>query len=260
MAGLVSVERVNGVTHVIMNSPPANALSPRLMELLGEIVTQLETDTESRAVVFRTALEKIFMAGADLKHLMSLNEQGFRNYVNIGQRLNNRIEALPKPTIAVLSGHALGGGLEFSLACDFRYMAAVKAMVGVPEVGLGLLPGGGGTQRLVRQVGRSKAVEMLITGKPLQGPDALAIGLVDRIFPPDQLLAESTKFAETLAQGATEAIARIKRCLRIPRQHLMLNGLAEELDGIIHLFVNTQDCKEGIAAFNEKRPPKYEGK
>ena len=110
MAELVSLEKKNGVTHVIMNSPPANAMSPNLLDQLGEVVVQLETDTETRAVLFRTALEKIFMAGADLKHLLSVDEEGFRKYIKIAQDLVSSIEALPKPTIAVLSGHALGGG------------------------------------------------------------------------------------------------------------------------------------------------------
>ena len=260
MTELVSLEKSNGIAHVIMNSPPANAMSPDLMKQLDQLVGQLETDLEIRVVVFRSALEKIFMAGADLKHLLSLDEAGFREYIKFAQAMVNRIEALPKPTIAVLNGHALGGGCELALACDFRYMSEVKAMIGVPEVTLGLLPGAGGTQRLPRLIGRSKATELLLTGQGLQGPDALAIGLVDRIYPMDRLLDESIKLAEKLSQGATQAIGQIKACLRKPPQDLLSKGLAQELDGIIYLFMQTQDAKEGIAAFNEKRPPKYQGR
>ena len=260
MADLVFLEKSNGVAHVIMNSPPANAMSPDLLKQLDELVGQLETDPESRAVVFRSALEKIFMAGADLKYLLSLDEEGFRAYIKFVQALVNRIEALPQPTIAVLNGHALGGGCELALACDFRYMSEAKAMAGLPEVTLGLLPGAGGTQRLPRLIGRSKAIELLMTGNSLKGPEALAIGLVDRIYPADQLLDESVKFAEKLAKGATQAIGQIKACLRKPPHDLLSGGLAQELNGITYLFMQTRDAKEGIAAFNEKRPPKYQGK
>ncbi|UCF90605.1 MAG: enoyl-CoA hydratase/isomerase family protein, partial [Desulfobacterales bacterium] len=239
MADLVSLEKRNGVAHVIMNSPPANAMSVALMTQLTELLGQLETDAESRAVIFRSALEKIFMAGADLKHLLRVDAKGFREYIKFAQDLVNRIETLPKPTFAVLSGHALGGGCEFALACDFRYMSETKAIIGLPEVTLGLLPGAGGTQRLPRLIGRSKAVELLLTGNALKGPEALAIGLVDRIYPAEQLLEESVKVAAKLAQGATQAIGQIKACLRSSSQDLLAGGLAQELEGIAYLFMQT---------------------
>jgi enoyl-CoA hydratase/carnithine racemase len=260
MAKLVFLEKSKGVAHVIMNSAPVNAMSPELLQQLDELIGQLETDSEIRAVLFRSALKKIFMAGADLKHLLSLDEEDFREYIKFVQDLVNRIEMLPKPTIAVLNGHAMGGGCEFALACDFRYMSESKAMIGLPEVTLGLLPGAGGTQRLPRLIGRSKSTELLLTGKTLKGPDALAIGLADRVYPADQLLAESVKVAESLAQGATQAIGQIKACLRKPSHDLLDAGLTQELDGITYLFKHTQDAQEGIAAFNEKRAPKYQGR
>ncbi len=259
MAKFVFLEKSNGVGHVIMKFAPANAMSPELMKQVAELLGQLESDSEIRAVLFRSALEKIFMAGADLKHLLSLDQEAFRQYIKFAQDLVNRIELLPKPTLAVLNGHALGGGCELALACDFRYMSESKALIGLPEVTLGLLPGAGGTQRLPRLIGRSKATELLLTGKVLKGPDALAIGLVDRVFPADQLLAESVKIAKRMAQGATQAIGQIKACLRKPSHDLLADGLTQELDGITYLFQHTQDAQEGIAAFNEKRAPKYQG-
>ncbi len=260
MPELIQIEKKNGVAHIILNSPPANAMSPELMQPLNDAVKQVGTDQDSRAVIFRSTVDKIFMAGADLKHLLSLKKEDFRRYIKIAQDILTRIEALSKPTIAILHGHTLGGGCELALCCDFRFMADAKALIGVPEVGLGLLPGAGGTQRLPRLIGRSKATDMLIRGTTLKGPDALAIGLVDRVFPPDQLLPEGIRVAEELAQGATQAIAQIKECLRIPSQKALSDGLAQELDGITYLFTQTHDAKEGIAAFNEKRPPKYSGR
>lgn len=200
------------------------------------------------------------MAGADLKHLLSLQKEDFPQYIKIAQDVLNRIEALPKPTIAVINGHALGGGCEFSLCCDFRFMADAKATIGVPEVKLGLLPGAGGTQRLPRLIGRSKATELLLLGTALTGLEALSIGLVDKIFPPDHLFSESVRLAEELSQGATQAIAKIKDCLRLPTQNLIADGLSQELEGITYLFTQTHDTKEGIEAFNQKRPPKYTGR
>jgi enoyl-CoA hydratase/carnithine racemase len=260
MSTFVQLEKTDGVAHVILNSPPANAMSPELMQQLDDVVKELTADRESRAVVFRSGLEKIFMAGADLKHLLSLNGEDFQRYIKEAQDILCGIEELPQPTIAVINGHALGGGCELTLCCDFRFMADTKATIGVPEVKLGLLPGAGGTQRLPRLVGRSSATEMLLRGSTLTGPNALSIGLVDKVFPPDILLSESIRLAEELSQGATRAIAKIKECLRIPTQNLLTDGLAQELEGIGYLFTQSLDTKEGIEAFSQKRPPKYIGK
>ncbi len=255
----VDLELRNGVAHVILNAPPANAMGVRLMEELDAAVRRLEADPQCRAVLFRSEVPKAFVAGADLKHILTLDEGGFRAYIKGAQDTFNRIEGLPKPTIAALSGHALGGGCEFALACDFRFMAEGGALIGLPEVGLGLLPGAGGTQRLPRLVGRSKATELLLRGTLLKGPEALAIGLVDRIFRPEELLTESIKAAEELAKGATRAVAEIKACLRATDGGLAA-GLAQELDGIVRLFAHTEDAKEGVKAFSEKRPPSYAGR
>jgi len=260
MSEVVKLERQGGIAHIVLDSPPANAMSPILMEQLDEIVRRVEKDGACRAVILSSGVENIFMAGADLKYLLSLDETGFRQYIKTAQDCLNRIERLPKPTIVVLSGHALGGGCELALSCDFRYMAEAKALIGVPEVTLGLLPGAGGTQRLPRLIGRSRATELLLTGRTLKGPEAFAIGLVDRIFPAEDLLPESIKLAVKLAEGATQAIAKIKNCLRVPSEKALSDGLTLELEGIAHLFAHTQDCKEGVKAFNEKRPPRYSGR
>jgi enoyl-CoA hydratase/carnithine racemase len=260
MSKVVTWERREGVAHIVLNSPPANAMSPQFMAELDEAVAEVAADRASRAVVFRSEVKNVFMAGADLKHLLDLDEAGFRQYIRSGQETFDRIEELPKPTFAVLSGHALGGGCEFCLCCDFRYMAEAGASIGLPEVGLGLLPGAGGTQRLPRLVGRSKATELLMRGVTLKGPDALAIGLVDRVCPAEALLTQSVQQAEELARGATEAIAQLKACLRVSSAERLSAGLARELDGICYLFGRTEDAGEGVRAFNEKRPPVYQGR
>ncbi len=260
MSTLVQLEKIDSVAHVILNSSPANAISPELMQQLGAIIKELNADQDCRAVIFRSALEKFFISGADLKHMLSLEGEEFRQYIKKVQDLLCSIEVLPKPTIAVINGHALGGGCEFTLCCDFRFMAEAKATIGLPEVKLGLLPGAGGTQRLPRLIGRSKATELLFRGGSLNGAEAQAIGLVDKVFPTEQLLPESIRFAEEISSGATQAIAKIKECLRIPTHKLVSDGLSQELDGITYLFTQTHDTKEGIEAFSQKRPPQYTGK
>lgn len=260
MAAPVKMERQNGVVQVIFNAPPANVMSLELMQQLDEAVAVAASDPACRAVVFRSAVDKVFMAGADLKYLLQLKEDGFRRYIKTAQDVFNRIELVPKPTIAVLNGHTLGGGCELALCCDFRFMAAVDALIGLPEVTLGLLPGAGGTQRLLRLVGRSKATELLLQGNTLKGPEAMALGMVNRVCPKDALLEESMGFAEKLAAGATQAISRIKACLRIPVHESLADGLAQELEGIAYLFAHTQDFREGIQAFHEKRLPLFTGR
>ncbi len=260
MSELVRCETQNGVTQIILNSPPANAMSPELMRQLDETVSAIEVDGKTRAVVLCSALPKILMAGADLKYMTSLNESRFRQYIRVAQDTLNRLEILPVPTIAAITGHALGGGCELTLCCDFRFMADSKALIGLPEVTLGVLPGAGGTQRLPRLIGRAKATELLIRGNSLAGPEALAIGLVDRLYPPESVLSEALAFAAELAQGATQAIGRIKQCLKAASLASIKTGLNEELEGISYLFSHTQDTKEGITAFVEKRKPVYTGK
>nr|HID57716.1 hypothetical protein [Desulfobacterales bacterium] len=260
MSELVRLEKKEGVGEIIMNSPPANAMSKELLEQLSEIVDQIRDDREVRAVLLRSEVPKIFMAGADLKMMLSLGRDEFKQYIKRAQDIYNSLESLPQPTIAVISGHALGGGCELTLCCDFRFMSRKKARIGLPEVTLGLLPGAGGTQRLPRLIGMAKARELLIWGSQLTGEDALEIGLVDKVFEPDELLPESIKIAKELATKATLAIGKIKECLRVPPQEILSRGLEQELEGITYLFADTEDTKEGIAAFNEKRAPKYRGR
>ena len=262
MSEPVVYEKKNGVGHIILNSPPANAMSPELMAKLDEIAGEAGADPECRAVLIRSSVEKIFMAGADIKFMASLQEkeEEFRQYIKTAQEIYCRIEALPKPTIAVINGHALGGGCELTLCCDFRFMAEGKARIGLPEVNLGLLPGAGGTQRLAMIVGRSRATDMLLRGLTLTASEAQAIGLVHQALPPEKLLDEAVKFAEELAKGATQAIARIKACLRAAYDKPLSEGLQEELDGITYLFTRTKDSREGLTAFVEKRKPVYEGR
>jgi enoyl-CoA hydratase/carnithine racemase len=169
-----------------------------------------------------------------------------------------KMEHTPKVFIAAIGGHCLGGGLEIALAADFRFAAEGEYRLGVPEVTLGLLPGNGGTQRLPRLIGRQKAMELLLTGKPLDPKSAAGLGIVDRLVAPDRLLPEATAFAGTLAGGPTVAIGEIKLVAKQGLEMSLESALALERGGIFRLF-ETADAKEGLAAFAEKRKPTWKG-
>ena len=161
--------------------------------------------------------------------------------------------------IAAINGFALGGGLEMALACDLRFAAEGEYKLGLPEVTLGLLPGNGGTQRLPRLIGRTKALDLMITGRMVEPKEAFALGIVDRLFAAAELQSETMKYAKRLAGGATLAIGRIKRCVMEGLDLPLDDALALERDLMEPLF-ETQDAKEGIAAFAEKRAPVYSGR
>ena len=169
-----------------------------------------------------------------------------------------KMERTPKVLIAALAGHALGGGLEIALAADFRFAAEGEYRIGVPEVTLGLLPGNGGTQRLPRLIGTQRAMEMVLTGKPVDPAAARSLGIVDRLLAPDRLLPEAIEFAASLAQGPTQALGEIKTALRQGIELPLDAALTLERGGIARLF-QTRDAREGMDAFAEKRKPVWQG-
>ena len=166
--------------------------------------------------------------------------------------------ASQKVFVAAINGHALGGGLEVALACDLRFAAEGNYTIGLPEVTLGLLPGAGGTQRLSRLIGTSRALELMITGERVSPQDALRLGIVNRLFPTAELLSETEAFARRLAEGATVAIGAIKQAVHRGANPEISAGLALERK-LIEMLFNTDDAQEGFAAFAEKRPPVYRG-
>jgi enoyl-CoA hydratase/carnithine racemase len=167
--------------------------------------------------------------------------------------------ASPKVFVAAINGHALGGGLEMALACDLRFAAEGNYRIGLPEVTLGLLPGNGGTQRLPRLIGANKALEMMITGEAVGPADALRLGIVNRLFPEDKLMAETEAYARRLASGATLAVGQIKQAVYRGLALNLAEALALERELIQPLF-DTEDAKEGFAAFAEKRQAMFKGR
>ena len=253
-SSLVAIDVADRVGVLTMSSPPANALSYELIAQLDEAVTT--TLAQGAAViVFSSGLPKFFAAGADLKLLSTATGNDFNRYLVTLRALIERVGDLPQPTVAAIDGMALGGGLELAMACTIR-IGSPRALLGVPEIKLGLLPGAGGTQRLPRLIGRGAALDLLLSGRSIGGQRALDIGLVDHLHPADELIDRTLHLARGLAGGATEAIAAIVRCVDAAADLPFADGMAVEADEVTGLFA-TEDAREGIAAFIEKRNPDF---
>lgn len=237
-----------------VDNPPANALNQTTLEELRSALDQLRNDPEVKAVIL-TGEGRFFIAGADIKEFTQLSDAEAVALAKKGQALFDEIEQFPKPVIAAINGACLGGGLELAMACHIR-LAAPEAKLGLPELNLGLIPGYGGTQRLPRLVGRGKATQMILTSEMIGGEEAARIGLVEAVYPLDQLLDEARKLAAQIVQ---KSAVTIRLALAAIHQGMSL-GLADGLDKEAALFgeaFRTEDVKEGVSAFIEKRKPQF---
>ncbi len=250
MTSLVDTRVDDRVAILSMASPPANALSYDLIANLDEAVT-LALDEGAEVLIVRSDLEGFFAAGADLKLLSHATAEDFEHFLATIRALIERLNDLDQTTIAVIDGMALGGGLELALACTMR-TGSPAALLGLPEVKLGLLPGAGGTQRLPRLIGRGSALDLLLTGRSVDGQQALDLGLIDRLYPASEVVARSLELARMLADGPKQAITAIVRCVDAAGDLPFAEGMAVEADHVKALFP-TEDAQEGIAAFVEKR-------
>ena len=248
---------VDGAVAVItINRPPVNALSVAVATEFGAAVDRAADETV-RAVVVTGSPH--FAAGADITEFRSAFEAG--EHAELADTLSlviRRLELLRKPTVAVVRGFALGGGLELAMGCDFRYLAH-DAGVGQPEIKLGLIPGGGGTQRLTRLVGTAKARDIIYSGRIVEPAEALAIGLADRVMPADELEKESMRLARQWAEGATTAIGAAKAAINEGIGLPLDDALAFETEAFADVFTS-HDAREGVSAFLEKRAPRFEGR
>jgi enoyl-CoA hydratase len=244
---------------ITMSRPDAlNALNGKVMHELKEALGAVGKNRDVRAVII-TGEGSAFVAGADIKEMQALAEKpaAIRAFIHSGQGVLKDIEALPQPVIAAINGFALGGGLELALACDIR-LASSDARFGFPEVGLGIFPGFGGTQRAARLIGRGAASELVLTGDPISADEAARLGLVNRVVPPAQLMAEARKLAGRMASRAPVAIAKAKAALHASQQLSLDEGLVFEVDRVAETFA-TPDRVEGMQAFVEKRKPVFTG-
>jgi enoyl-CoA hydratase len=253
----VTVSRAGAVATVVVDHPPVNALGDEVLEGLVAAFHALGDDDGVRVVKVAAAGERSFIAGADLGTLRhSLGDrQAMEAHVGLTERMFGALDALPVPSIAVVTGHAVGGGLEVALACDL-IVADPRARIGLPEVTLGLIPGAGGTQRLPRRAGSGLATRMLLTGELLRADEAASVGLVDVLAEAGQAAAKADELAERIAALPRRAVRAAKAAVRAASELPLRQGLLAERQ----LFLDTAegaDALEGASAFLEERPPLF---
>jgi enoyl-CoA hydratase len=255
----ILMEKKEGIGYITVNRPEKlNALNIKTVLELMDAFQAMGTDDEVAVVILTGSGEKSFVAGADIPEFMDLTPDGARDYAMRGQKLLITIERLGKPVIAAVNGFALGGGCEIAMACSIR-VASDNAKLGQPEVGLGLIPGYGGTQRLPRLVGKGRAYEMILGGRPIDAARAEQIGLVNKVVPQAELIATCEKMAKGIAKQGPLAV---KYCLEAVDRGLNMSlddGLALEAD-LFGLVFGSEDVREGVKAFTEKRKADFKGK
>jgi enoyl-CoA hydratase/carnithine racemase len=251
----VTWKRDGAIVEVVLNGPPANALSPEIVIGLHAAMDSEEI-AHAKAIVVSSAVEGFFAAGADIKHMSSVDAASFREYGDGLRSAVERLAALPVVSVAAIDGLALGGGLELAMACTMR-VAAPRARLGLPEVKLGLIPGAGGTQRLPRLVGRGRALDIMLTGRQVEADEAYWIGLVDRITDPGETArAAAWRLAHELCAASTPAQLAVVRTVDTAYDRPLRDGLRFEVEQIQELF-EEGEAVEGIRAFIAKRAPQF---
>jgi enoyl-CoA hydratase/carnithine racemase len=253
----VSFAPDGAVGYVTLDKPPANSYDHEFMEELSAAVDEAAAG-DAKAIVVRSASKRFFCAGADIKAFLANDTAGNMAMIELGHEVLARIATIPKVFIAQIEGHALGGGLEISLACDLRFGARGAYRLGVPEVTLGLLPGNGGTQRLSRLIGTARALDLMVTGRQVSPGEAHGLGILNRLWAANEIAERTREFAEQIAGGATAAIGEIKLATYEGVDSTLADGLARERAGIARLF-ETEDAREGLSAFAEKRKAQFTG-
>jgi len=254
--GPLLIERAGAVETLVINDAPRNRLGLEFMDALEAEVDRLAGDSEVRAVVIRGAGSENFSVGMNLKQLPEgIKRLGSPEAV-FDQRLRvlSAIENLPKPVVAVLYGYCLGGGLEIPLACHFRLAATEGAKIGLPELDLGTVPAWGGSARLTRCIGRDHALDMILRAKKISGPEALRIGLVNEVWPIDELFERAQALAQELAEMPALAVAEMIRCVVGAGEKSLAEGIEAERRAVLSTM-GTPDQLEGMHAFLEKRKP-----
>ncbi len=253
----VTFEADGRVARITLDNPPANSYDLAVMTAFADAV-DAAIENDARAVIVRSASERFFSAGADVKKFLEGDVTANMDMIRTSQAAFMRMAAAPQVFIAHINGHALGGGLEIALACDLRYANAGAYKLGTPEVTLGLLPGNGGTQRLTRLIGPGRALDLLITGRTFSPDEAFAMGLVSELFEPAEADDQMHELAHKFAGGPALALAAIKRCVYEGGQLQLDQGLRLEAEEIERLF-RSRDATEGLTAFVEKRQPEFVG-
>ncbi len=241
-----------------INRPESlNALNTQVVSELDRSLHELDAKGEVKAVVLTGAGDKAFVAGGDIKEMLTLDVSAARTFSRNGQQMVLYIETMTKPVLAAVNGYALGGGLELALACDFIY-ASESARFGLPEVTLGVLPGFGGTQNLARTIGPARARELIFTGRTITAQEAFEWGIVNAVFPPAELLERTLETAARISRNGSMAIASARQAVVKGLDLSKVDGFRLENDLFAGLF-STTDQKEGMRAFMEKRKAEFRG-
>ncbi|MCF3962232.1 enoyl-CoA hydratase/isomerase family protein [Streptomyces fuscigenes] len=249
----VSLEVSGGVGTIRLDRPPMNALDISIQDRLRELAQEAGDRDDVRAVILYGG-DKVFAAGADIKEMRDMDHAAMVRRSRALQESFTAVARIPKPVVAAITGYALGGGCELTLCADYR-IAADNAKLGQPEILLGLIPGAGGTQRLARLIGPSKAKDLIFTGRQVKADEALALGLVDRVVPADSVYTEAQKWAERLAKGPALALRAAKESVDAGLETDIESGLAIERTWFAGLFA-TEDRERGMRSFVEDGPGK----
>ena len=253
------ISKEEGVTTLNFDHPPVNTLNQEVMKELDQLFDLLKTDPETKVVLFTSQNPQAFIAGADIKEFRGIkNGAEAEQLARRGQDILNKIEKLGKPVIAAINAVCLGGGNELVMACHLR-IAGDRARFGQPEINLGIIPGFGGTQRLPRIVGLSRATEFMLTGDMITAQEAFRIGLVNSVVPDQDLLKQAMGLAKKIASKGTVAIRQILSLIDQGRRASLEEGLQEEAKGFGKIC-ETEDMKEGISAFLDKRQPQFKNR
>jgi enoyl-CoA hydratase/carnithine racemase len=250
---IMTVEEQDGVLHAVICNPPANALSLPLVSALRELAHRFEHGP-AKVLLLSSGVPGFFAAGADLKLMSDLSAQSLADYRDAVRGALEMLAGCHGPSIAALDGRALGGGLELAMACTLRFCSR-NAKLGLPEVKLGLVPGGGGTQRLPRLIGRGRALELLLSGREIDGQEALRIGLADRVLYRD-VVDEAREIAVAMARSSAPAMTAIMNCVDAARDLPHHEGMAVEAVALMSTF-EEGEAREGIAAFVQQRKPVF---
>jgi len=255
---MILVERRERVAIITINRPEKrNALNIQTRAEGAAVLDELRADDSVRVVVFTGAGDKAFIAGADIAEFAGRTSLSQRA-IMLERGLFNAIDTFPKPVIAMVNGYCLGGGCELALACDIR-IASDNASFGQPEINLGIMPGGGGTQRLTRLVGEGKAMEMILTGEIINAQEAFRLGLVNQVVPADHLEAKTMEVANRIAEKSPIALRLAKEAVKLASRSNLDEGLRREVD-LFALCFSSEDKDEGVKAFLDKRKPEFKGK
>ncbi len=256
MSQVIRLEIKKRIGYILINKPKANGYDILFMKLLAEKIEEATLNDEVKIIALKSTLPRFFCAGADIKVFQKNTVAENKEMVTYANLVAKKLHEIPKITVALINGHTLGGGLELALACDIRLASDADYQIGMSEINLGLMPGNGGTQRLIRLINLSRALELLLKGNSITPDQAFDIGLVNQFYPESEFEALSTAYLENLALGSASAMQAIKQAVNQGIELSLEEGLLLETKLADSLY-DTEDAKEGLKAFIERRSPNF---